>query len=88
MQNDDEALLSINLANHGQLVEISLNFVYLYILRLYSIYQLKLNNNRQQKLCRSKQSDFFINPNKPYYITFYIGQSYKQVYLKWDKSIY
>ena len=68
---DDEALLSINLASHGQLVKIlitieshdipvfSLNFAYLYILSLYSVYQLKLNNNGQQELCRSKQSDFF-----------------------------
>ena len=62
----------------------SLKFAYLYILSLYSVYQLKLNNNRQQELCRSKQSDFFINPNKPYYITFYIGQSYQQVSISRD----
>ena len=55
MQNDDDALL----ASHGQLVKMpitlephgifSLNLAYLYILRLSSVYQIKLNNNRQQE---------------------------------------
>ena len=59
MQNDDEALLSINLASHGELVIMfiflephgifSLNFPYLYILRLSSVYSIKLNNNKQQE---------------------------------------
>ena len=54
MQNDDEALLSISLTSCGQLVKIfialephgilSINFAYLYILRLSSVYQMKLNN--------------------------------------------
>ena len=68
LQNDDEALLSISLAGYGQLVKIlialephgifSLNFAYFNILRLSSVYQIKINNNRQQELCRSKQSYF------------------------------
>ena len=65
MQNSDEAWLSISLAGRGQLVKLLitlephgiflLNFAYLNILRLSSVYQTKLNNNRQQELCRSKQ---------------------------------
>ena len=53
MQNDDEALLSISLACHGQVVKMlitlepngifSLNFPYLYVLRLASVYQIKFN---------------------------------------------
>ena len=59
MQNDDEALLSISLAGHGQLVKMlitiephgmfTLKFAYLYILRLSSVYLLKLNDNIQQE---------------------------------------
>ena len=59
MQNDDEALLCNSPAGHGQLVKMlithepygifSLNFAYLYILSLFSVYHIKLNNNRQQE---------------------------------------
>ena len=55
MQNDDIALLSVSLTGHGQLVKMlitleshgifSLNFAYLYILKLSFVYQIKLNNN-------------------------------------------
>ena len=58
MLNDDEALLSISLARHCNLVNMlitlephrifSLNFAYLYTLRLSSVYQIKLNNYRQK----------------------------------------
>ena len=59
MQNDDTyVLLSISLAGHGQFVKMLiflvplgiflLNFGYLNILRLSSVYQIKLNNNKQQ----------------------------------------
>ena len=41
----------INLEPHGIF---PLNFANLYILRLSSVYQIKLNNNRQQELCCSK----------------------------------
>ena len=81
MQNDDEALLSIS---HGQLVKMfitlgphgifSLNFAYLNILRLSSVYQIKLNKNRQQELCRSKQLCFFNKSQET--INFYMGHSY------------
>ena len=59
MQNDDEALLSISLAGRDQLVKMlitgifSLNFAKLYILRLSLVYQIKLNNNKQQEKCHS-----------------------------------
>ena len=67
MQNNDEALLSIILISHGQLVNmlrtlephmvyISLHFAYLYIIRLSLVYQIKLDNTRKQEICRSKQS--------------------------------
>ena len=66
MQNDDEAFKSISLASHGLLVKMlitlephgifSLNSAYLYIFRLSLVYHIKLNNNRQQELCCSKQS--------------------------------
>ena len=60
MKNDDEALLIIiNLASHGQIVKMpitlephgtfSLNFAYLYISRLSSVYQIRLNDNKQQE---------------------------------------
>ena len=62
MQNDDEAMQSISLAGCGKLVKMpitffephciySLNFAYLNILRLSSVYQIKLNNNKQQEKC-------------------------------------
>ena len=47
MQNDDEDLLSVSLASHDHLVKMlihglfSLNFAYLYSLRLCSLYQIK-----------------------------------------------
>ena len=69
MQNNDDALLSISLAGHGQLVKMritlephcifSLYFAYLSILRLSLVYQIKLNNNRQQEKTGSKQSYFY-----------------------------
>ena len=95
MQNDDEALLSINLAGHFQLEKIlitlephsifSLNFAYLYILRLSLIYQIKLNKNRQEKE-RSKQSLFFYKSQETLKkINFYMGQqnllSYKRIHI-------
>ena len=54
MQNDDEALLSTSLACHGQVVKMLItreshgifflsNCAYIYILRLSSVYQTKLN---------------------------------------------
>ena len=47
---------------------VPLDFAYLYILRLSSVYQMELSNNRQQEKCRFKQSYFFIidpkNPSK------------------------
>ena len=59
MQNDDEAFgehqtdwswsvrkIFIHLEPHGIF---SLNFAYIFILRLSSVYQIKLNNNRQQE---------------------------------------
>ena len=60
MQNGDEVLLSISLTGHDQLVKMliitlepniifSLNCAYLYILRLSLVYQIKLNNNKQQE---------------------------------------
>ena len=67
MQSDYEVLLSISLAGHGQFVTMlikleshgifSLNFAHVYILRLSSAYQIKVNNKRNQGKCRSKQSD-------------------------------
>ena len=67
MQNDYEVLLSISHAGHGQFVTMlikleshgifSLNFAHVYILRLSSAYQIKVNNKRNQGKCRSKQSD-------------------------------
>ena len=57
MQNDDGALLSISLKSCGYLVNMiitlephglfSLIFANLHILRMSSIYQIKLNNNKQ-----------------------------------------
>ena len=97
MQNNDEALLSISLASHGQFVKMlitlephgifSLNFAFLYILKLSSVYQIKLNNYRQQELCRSKQSYFFYKSQVTLQsnINFYMGQSYKQVSISRDK---
>ena len=41
-----------------------LNFAYLYNLRLSSVYQIKLNNNRHQELYHSKQFIFIVT-NKP-----------------------
>ena len=68
MLNEDEALLSISLSGHDQSVKmlitlephsiVSLNVAYLYILVISSVYQIKLIDNRQQELCRSKQSYF------------------------------
>ena len=60
MQNVDEALLSSSPVGHGLLVKIlitlkphgifSLNFAYLYILRLSPVYQIQLNNIIEQEV--------------------------------------
>ena len=60
MQNDDEALLSISQACHGQVLKMlltlephgifSLNFPYLYVLRLSSVYQIKFNKQTTTKM--------------------------------------
>ena len=70
MQKDDEAFLSISQAGHGQLVKMlitlephgifSLNFAYLYIVRLSLVYQIKLNNSRQEEKNALNNLYFFI----------------------------
>ena len=70
MKNDNEALRSVSLAGHGQIVKMLITLephvsFHYNILRLSSVYRIMLNNNRQQELCRLKQSYFFVNPKKP-----------------------
>ena len=68
MQNGDKAFPSISQVSCGQMLVtleqhgipvFSLNCAYLYILRLSLVYQIKLNINKQQEKCRSKQSYLF-----------------------------
>ena len=63
MKNDNEALRSVSLAGHGQIVKMLITLephvsFHYNILRLSSVYRIMLNNNRQQELCRLKQSYF------------------------------
>ena len=78
-------LLSVNLAGHGQLVKrlmtmelLSLNCVYIYILRLSLVYQINLNNNKQG----NKKQYFFYNSTKS--ITICMGWSYTQANISRD----
>ena len=76
MQNNDDALLSISLAGHGQLLKMlitlephgvfSLNFAYLYIIRLSSVYQIKLNMIDSKNYVTLNNLSFLINSNKPF----------------------